>query len=1588
MPSAPSDPASDALQISDDATAHAVGLAQDRLDPDEAEPAILIEIDPNLFGGFARDRFDITIRGRVISPADIGQIALKLGEVTISTAFLGQPEREARNRMPDGTEARQRTFQFNLARDPRQQPEQFSFQIVARTTGGFVASENFTLDLDPTAETPLSIIAGPTRYAGTFGGIRPYAIMCLERGTVDRDGNLLVEGWAVALGPILDVQIFADDTRVASAALGAQRDDVGVAYPAYPSARLSGFSLAAYLDDGSISATTIRAHLICPNGFALESSIPVELIERIAAPVRAAPLTPTNAAPSPPFMLSGQAGPSYQIKADFRIDETPLLGIGMLAPVVPHRPTPSAAAPASQPAAQPSAEIKMYCDAAVLKSDGSLFLDGWALSGAGIAQIKVFLDDRDVGLARTGHERADVGAIYNMIPMASLSGFKFETRLDERFEGEHTIRIAIRNARNDLKEETLSVTVVPGSEQAAPAPKAAAPAPAASADPPPTPEQEAEFRFELDAPSVSNGVAAEMITGRLTIDGWLLSRSGIAKFQAFLGDQCLGDVHYGLARQDVGAAFPEWPNSLRAGYAFHCPPRSLKDGQHTVRLVARSKSGQEISRSFQITVKKAEDQQDTAGIRHHVPRAEADLMTALLTDLDYRPAYRFLLRQPREIDRDKVHATFASLTAQAFETWSVLILTEDADTASAMRSLIDDQYPYLNDRIRLLSAADSDAWNAPLCDPSAADAATLYSVLQTGDEIGADALLEFAVAGGMNRDADILYGDEVRLSPLSHEREPFFKPDFSPDLLTSTNYFGRPWVMTAPLLAKTGVTPASLLVDGEYDLVLRATSLAGRVYHVPKLLCQRSGQDLDDPAQEQAALERMLEREGVTAEVLPTPIPGTWRVKRAVGSKGKVSIIIPTCAANGYIETCIKTLRAMTAYPDYEIIVIDNIPESLIVWKVWVQQNADKIVDIPAAFNWSIFNNRATEVADGEYLLFLNDDIEITQADWLDAMMEHAQRPEVGITGPQLLYPDGKVQHAGMFLANNGIGRHAFRFASGDDPGYFGLALTQRNVMAVTGACLLVRKETFDGLGRFDEAHEITNNDLDFCLRVHKAGLLTVFTPYASLIHHELASRAMYKDVFDLTHFDKSWKSAFSAGDPYFNPRLSRHADDYRPDDEPVQWITPGAPLFHVKEIQRILVVKLDHIGDFVTALPPIRRLKQIFPHARLTVLAGPASRALASLEPSIDEFIPFAFFHARSQLGERKLEKTELEELQEKLRPYRFDLAVDLRKHLSTRDVLKFTGARFFAGFDYLGQFPFLDIALDWDGDRTLQRKRSHVVDDLLALVNAVGHATEANRLLMQPPPPPMPLTALPDHVQALFAKTVIAIHPGAGNVTKQWPPDHFSALMDLLIERQDVNIVLVGGPDEVEVADLLLEKSQHPGRVATMAGKTSLSELPRLLLNCALYIGNDSGPKHIASAIGMPTIGIHSGVVDPVEWGPFGPRAIALRRNMTCSPCYLANADDCPRSLACLKFLEPNLVYEAAIMLLKRPDHLAVSAQAQPAAAEPDVVPVMDMGSAHEAAGTNGHGGEPIPVLSVTPTPARTKSRNRRRQSSQISV
>ena len=1159
----------------------------------------------------------------------------------------------------------------------------------------------------------------------------------------------------------------------------------------------------------------------------------------------------------------------------------------------------------AQPGRDRRRAILLHCDEAILSTNGELLVAGWVVCAVGIAAVAVRLDGELVGGAELGLPRADVATVYAMIPQAQHSGFRLKLQIAPSASGDHQIDIRAHNGLDDIEDVGIAVI-------------ATAPVFAASEPSPADPAELQEFQFTLDHPEVIHGAVPQPVTGRLAIEGWAVARSGIEAIDVFLDGRSLGHAYYGTARRDVEAALPDWPNSFRSGFIFHLPPRVLESGAHDIRLQLRATGGATFDSEFRIDVQKGQDIEDYATIRRHMSRAEGDLYQDMLDRLECRPNFRLLLAAKGPIVPEKIAATLRALDDQAYRDWQLLIV---ADAAEHTDLLAIADRAGLRDRVTVLSA---DAAPGALIGPSTLRAPCLVGVLSPGDQLGCDALAEIAVARGLHAEAQFFYADEDRVSQTSHAREPFFKPAWSPDLLLSTNYVGRPWFATADLLRKAGITPQSLLAPhGDYDAVLRCTELTSLVHHLPKLLCRRDDGDEAGQEAERHVLQSTAVRRGIKADVLPGCLPGTWRLKRTASAKGKVSIIIPTCAAKGYVATCLETLRAKTAYRDFEIICIDNIPRNLPKWKKLIRKGADKVVDIPEAFNWSRFNNQAVKQATGKYLLFLNDDIEVQREDWLDALLEHAQRPEVGVVGPQLIYPDRKVQHAGIFLTTLGAGRHSFRFLAEDDPGYFGLALTQRNVAAVTGACMLMRRDVFERIGRFDEAHEVVNNDVDCCLRSWQAGLSVVYTPHAQLIHHELASRADMKDVFDAGHFAKQWRTFYAAGDPFFSPRLTKFADEYRPDTEPARLICASRPLFRKDAIERILAVKLDHIGDLITALPALRRLRMHFPAARIHLLASAAARAFLAGEDCVDELIEFEFFHARSGLGQKELTDEDLRALGELLAPYRFDLAIDLRKQIETRHVLQHVPARFRAGYNHLGRFPWLDVALEWEGDNQLHRKQSHVSDDLVRLVDAVATAGEAvdRGVLPQAATGDGKLPAsLPAAARALFRKPVVAVHPGVGAIMRQWLPEYFATVIDLLIEKNQVNAVLVGGSDEVELAEEVMGHIVNRGSVVSLVGRTSLGDLNGVLRACALYLGNNSGPQHIAAALGVPTIGIHSGVVDAAEWGPTGPRAIALQRNMACSPCYLLKPEECVRDMACLKRLEPAVVHGYCEMMLAR--------------------------------------------------------------------
>lgn len=381
--------------------------------------------------------------------------------------------------------------------------------------------------------------------------------------------------------------------------------------------------------------------------------------------------------------------------------------------------------------------------------------------------------------------------------------------------------------------------------------------------------------------------------------------------------------------------------------------------------------------------------------------------------------------------------------------------------------------------------------------------------IDPGDRIYPGALDAVARALNEHPDADLVYTDEDCLAPDGSRRQPFFKPDWSPTLLESVNYLGR--------LCLIRQTFGLLDGESEDEQVRRVTAKARRVLHIPRILYGRSGT---------AKLERR--------ENPPPP------------ARESVSVLIPTRGDPRLLRPCLEGLERGTRPAPLEVLLLDNGEGDL-----WNRVGAGldparyRVVRIQRPFNFSEVNNEGAALAKGEILLFLNDDTVPISPDWIAAMLAFARRPDVGAVGAKLLYPDGTIQHAGLVLGLGAPVGHVFRGLAGSDPGHGGLASVARDVSAVTGACLMIRRNVFRDIGGWNPAYRLDFGDVDLCLRLRARGYRVVWTPSAVLTHHESATRGRTHSGRDSLTFFESWGEAVRVGDPFYNRNLARTLPGY-----------------------------------------------------------------------------------------------------------------------------------------------------------------------------------------------------------------------------------------------------------------------------------------------------------------------------------------------------------------------------------------------------------------------------------------------------------
>ncbi len=370
-------------------------------------------------------------------------------------------------------------------------------------------------------------------------------------------------------------------------------------------------------------------------------------------------------------------------------------------------------------------------------------------------------------------------------------------------------------------------------------------------------------------------------------------------------------------------------------------------------------------------------------------------------------------------------------------------------------------------------------------------------------------------------------------------QEPIFKPDWSPDALLSDNYLGRFTVVRRKLIAEAGGFRPGFEGALDYDLMLRATEKARRILHVPKVLFHLHAGELRQPASEGGAraLGEALSRRGIEGGVAAVGGGAGYRVRRTIARPEKIAIIIPTRDRLGLLERCVDGIVARTDYPRYEIVIVDNESKDTATLRYY-EKLQHRVLRFPGPFNYSAINNYAVRQTDAPWILFLNNDTEVIEADWLSSMAEHIQRPEVGAVGAKLLFPDQTVQHAGVLLAEKPTVAHAFWREPADSMANGGQLQMTRNYSAVTAACMLTRRAVFEQVGGFDERElAVTYNDVDYCLKLGRAGYLIVYTPFARLYHHESASRGRgTSDPAEGRILRARWPEAFRR-DPYAGQR-------------------------------------------------------------------------------------------------------------------------------------------------------------------------------------------------------------------------------------------------------------------------------------------------------------------------------------------------------------------------------------------------------------------------------------------------------------------
>lgn len=767
-------------------------------------------------------------------------------------------------------------------------------------------------------------------------------------------------------------------------------------------------------------------------------------------------------------------------------------------------------------------------------TDGYLIVTGWTLTDSGTARVEAIVNGEPRGTVEYGELRLDAAALHPGFPAGANCGFTGEIPVGDLGDGFHDC--IVRIWANDTDHAELTTT------------------------------------FEVDNHAFQTG----RVIGRIDlpvrgalfiprevaiVSGWVMAPPGIRSIEPLIDGHSRGRIDYGALRPDIGKRRRQYPNADHCGFSGSIPMHGLEPGNHELLVRITSNDGKTLELNQRIEVEGTDAADGGVPVLNRHYRQWLDKQ-ALFTrpveeTADSRSISLELLVPLAGTQPEGVEQFVMSLQDLVDDNWQLtLVGSGDAspNTLAAAEAVAS-----ACERTRYLPG-DSESTTSRLNATIAASDADWITILHPYMRLSSDALARARIAIATDPDARVLYTDHDYLDTATGTRwNPFLKPDWSPDLYLALDYLGPLVLLRRQAVLELGGLRAAPGDAGIRDLVLRLTDDSAGVLHVPGILATelRHAPSRDEPwhlaewsEADRRAVTDALARRRTRAEVVEGLHPGVWRVHYDTSDLPGVTAVIPTGGKLTLLRPCLDDLLTKTNYPNFEILLVDNSQGDDVAKLVGELSrhypNVRRIVDDRKPFNYSALINASIPHVETPLVLMLNDDITVIDPDWLTAMVEHAQRPEVGIVGAKLLYPDDTIQHAGVILGPFGGSVHVFKRLPGNEPGYFDLPDAVRNYSAVTFACALIDRAVFEEIGGLDDENlPVAFNDTDFCLRTREAGFEIVYTPHAALYHHESVTKTVIAHPSEIGYLRERWAGVI-AHDPYYNPHLTRQGEDAR----------------------------------------------------------------------------------------------------------------------------------------------------------------------------------------------------------------------------------------------------------------------------------------------------------------------------------------------------------------------------------------------------------------------------------------------------------